>query len=126
MNKRAWMLSGFIAFASLQTMNILAGIIMGSSSGLTLNQNIRLSIVVTILVGFFGVLLALIFSKIEKYIPFKNFTIKVIFYFCLLNFLFTVIKSINAVLTLNFIISSLLSIIAAVIFSQSFKMLQTK
>lgn len=107
-------------------MSILAGIIMGSDSGLTLNQNIRLSIVVTIIVGLFGILLSLLFSKIEKNIPLENFTIKAIVYFCLLNFLFTVTKGINAILTFNFIIGCVLSMIAAIIFSQSLKMLQPK
>ncbi len=126
MNKRAWILSGFIAFASLQIMSIIVGFIMGADSGLTLNQNIRLSIVVIIIVGLFGILLSLIFSKIEKYIPLGNFTIKAVIYFCLLNFLFTVIKGVSAILTLDFIIGSALSIIAALIFSQSLKVLQPK
>jgi hypothetical protein len=116
LNKKAIALSGFISFSALELMSILSATAMGRMSNLSIDKQLRLAISFTIIVGLFGIILSFLFAKIEKYLPFKSLIIKAIMYFLALNFLFSIIKGPHAVLNIDFILSSVGSLLAALVF----------
>ncbi len=123
MNKKAWVVSGFIAFALYYLMGVLSAILMGRMTNIPMNQIIRISILLTIIIGLLGIIFSLIFYKIHKSIPCESFFLKSIIYFFVLNSIFTVIKGLEKILSVDFLLSTAFSFVAALIFVQLFKLL---
>lgn len=126
MNRKATIIAGFIAFSVFELIGILSSVFMGNMSDIPLEKLLSVSLALTLCVGLFGIPLAVIFGTIVKYIPTKSLYTKSAIYFVLLNTALTGSKGISAFSSIEFLMSTVFSIIASFLFTQVYLILNEK